>query len=104
MVERLGDEQPTSAVKAAELVWQLGHCSFPPLRLLLGSYAVESVRDRLRTIIEEIEDWKHLSFPPAPDGFRGKREDENEEEQDDDDDMQDDDNVNRDDESHDHSM
>ena len=63
MVQWLGDKQPTSAVKAAELVWQLGHCSFPPLRLLLGSYAVESVRDRLRSIIEEIEDWKHLSFP-----------------------------------------
>ncbi|KAF2142986.1 uncharacterized protein K452DRAFT_269625 [Aplosporella prunicola CBS 121167] len=59
----LNDRQPTSAVKSAELVWQLGHCSYPPLRLLLGTYAVESIRDRLRSIIEEIEDWKHLSFP-----------------------------------------
>ncbi|MCJ1462545.1 hypothetical protein MMC07_001147 [Pseudocyphellaria aurata] len=67
MVQWLGDRQPTSAIKAAELVWQLGHCSFPPLRLLLGSYAVESVRDRLRSIIEEIEDWKHLSFAPIED-------------------------------------
>jgi NAD(P)-dependent dehydrogenase (short-subunit alcohol dehydrogenase family) len=63
MLQWLGDKQPVSAVKAAELVWQLGHCSFPPLRLLLGSYAVESIRDRLKCIIEEIEDWKHLSFP-----------------------------------------
>ena len=62
MVQWLGDKQPTSAVKSAELVWQLGHCSFPPLRLLLGSFAVESVRDRLRCVIEEIEDWKHLGF------------------------------------------
>lgn len=68
MVQWLGDRQPTSAIKAAELVWQLGHCSFPPLRLLLGSYAVESVRDRLRSIIEEIEDWKHLSFAPSEEG------------------------------------
>ncbi|KIX06548.1 uncharacterized protein Z518_04524 [Rhinocladiella mackenziei CBS 650.93] len=60
----LGDNQPTSVVKAAELVWQLGHCRYPPLRLLLGSFAVESIRDRLKSIIEEIEDWKHLSFPP----------------------------------------
>ncbi|KAH8689652.1 short chain dehydrogenase/reductase family protein [Talaromyces proteolyticus] len=59
----LGDKQPVSAVKAAELVWQLGHCSFPPLRLILGSYAVDTIRDRLRCITEEIEDWKHLSFP-----------------------------------------
>ena len=99
MVQWLGDKQPTSAVKAAELVWQLGHCSFPPLRLLLGSYAVESVRDRLRSIIEEIEDWKHLSFPCGADGPNVKQEDgtrnikeENDDKEDDgreDDEMQD---------------
>ncbi len=59
----MGDNQPTSAVKSAELIWQLGHCSYPPLRLLLGTYAVESIRDRLKCITEEIEDWKHLHFP-----------------------------------------
>lgn len=63
MLHWIGNNQPTSAVKAAELIWQLGHCSFPPLRLLLGTFAVESIRDRLRSIMEEIEDWKHLSFP-----------------------------------------
>ncbi|KAK7717413.1 1,2-dihydroxy-3-keto-5-methylthiopentene dioxygenase [Diaporthe eres] len=66
MVTWLGDRQPTSAVKCAELVWQLGHCSYPPLRLLLGSYAIESIRDRLRSVTEEIEDWKHLNFPVPP--------------------------------------
>ena len=74
VVQWLTDKQPTSAVKAAELVWQLGHCSYPPLRLLLGRYAVESVRDRLRSIIEEIEDWKHLSFPS--DGTANRQEDD----------------------------
>ena len=54
MVQWLNDRQPVSAVKSAELVWQLAHCSYPPLRLLLGSYAVESIRDRLRSIIEEV--------------------------------------------------
>lgn len=71
MVQWLGDRQPTSAVKCAELVWQLGHCSYPPLRLLLGSYAIESIRDRLRSVTEELEDWKHLNFPVAPDAERG---------------------------------
>ena len=66
MVQWLGDRQPTSAVKCAELVWQLGHCSFPPLRLVLGSYAIESIRDRLRSVTEELEDWKHLNYPAAP--------------------------------------
>ena len=69
----MGSNQPTSVVKAAELVWQLGHCRYPPLRLLLGSFAVESIRDRLKSIIEEIEDWKHLSFPPL-EGFEEKEE------------------------------
>ncbi|KAL8767695.1 MAG: hypothetical protein Q9209_005875 [Squamulea sp. 1 TL-2023] len=52
----------TSTVRCAELVWQLGHCTYPPLRLLLGAFAVESVRDRLRCVIEEIEEWRWLGF------------------------------------------
>ncbi|KAG6068561.1 hypothetical protein E4U16_007936 [Claviceps sp. LM84 group G4] len=64
MVQWLGDRQPTSAVKCAELIWQLAHCSYPPLRLLLGSYAIESIRDRMRSVTEELEDWKHLNFAP----------------------------------------
>ena len=71
----MGSNQPTSVVKAAELVWQLGHCRYPPLRLLLGSFAVESIRDRLKSIIEEIEDWKQLSFPPM-EGFEEKEDDD----------------------------
>lgn len=67
MVQWLGDRQPTSAVKCSELVWQLAHCSYPPLRLLLGSYAIESIRDRMRSVTEELEDWKHLNFPVSTD-------------------------------------
>lgn len=91
MVQWLGDKQPTSAVKAAELVWQLGHCSYPPLRLLLGSFAVESVRDRLRCVTEEIEDWKWLCFKGEGDqgggggGGSGRGSGKNEEEDEDED-------------------
>lgn len=74
MVSWLGDRQPTSAVKCAELVWQLGHCSYPPLRLILGSYAIESIRDRLRSVTEELEDWKHLNFPAAPESGGGDKD------------------------------
>lgn len=73
MVQWLGDRQPTSAVKCAELVWQLAHCSYPPLRLLLGSYAIESIRDRMRSVTEELEDWKHLNFVLAT----GEKDEEN---------------------------
>lgn len=102
VVQWLSRQQPTSAVKSAELTWQLGHCSFPPLRLLLGSFAVESIRDRLRCIIEEvhathpipacysshipilttpriqIEDWKHLSFVTAEEEAKAKDADNSE--------------------------
>ncbi|KAI0166396.1 hypothetical protein GGR57DRAFT_446566 [Xylariaceae sp. FL1272] len=71
MVQWLGEKQPTSAVKCAELVWQLAHCSYPPLRLVLGSYAIESIRDRLRSVTEELEDWKHLNYPAATDAEIG---------------------------------
>ncbi|KID89108.1 RmlC-like jelly roll fold protein [Metarhizium guizhouense ARSEF 977] len=73
MVQWLGDRQPTSAVKCAELVWQLAHCTYPPLRLLLGSYAIESIRDRMRSVTEELEDWKHLNFATA--GQESERDD-----------------------------
>jgi hypothetical protein len=86
MVQWLGDRQPTSAVKCAELVWQLGHCSYPPLRLLLGSYAIESIRDRLRSVTEELEDWKHLNFPAAPDEAESENRDKDGKDRDDRDD------------------
>lgn len=60
MVQWLNDRQPVSTVRSAELVWQLAHCSYPPLRLLLGTYAVESIRDRLRSIIEEVSTTRYL--------------------------------------------
>jgi len=62
MVQWLNDHQPVSSTKSAELVWQLGHCSYPPLRMLLGSYAVDSIRDRLKSIIEEVSTL-HISKP-----------------------------------------
>ncbi|KAI4107816.1 MAG: hypothetical protein LQ339_002426 [Xanthoria mediterranea] len=52
----------TSTARCAEVIWQLGHCAYPPLRLLLGAFAVESMRDRLRCVIEEIEEWRWLGF------------------------------------------
>lgn len=61
MMAWLRDRQPTGTAKIASIVWELGHCSFPPMRLLLGTHAVDSLRDRLRAIIEEVEDWKYLS-------------------------------------------
>ncbi|KAF2861922.1 NAD(P)-binding protein [Piedraia hortae CBS 480.64] len=77
VMQWLGDRQPTSVTRCGELVWQLGHCKYPPLRLLLGSLAVESVRDRLRSVIEEIEDWKYLHFVSS----EGRESDDSDEEE-----------------------
>lgn len=71
VIQWLDSRQPTSAKRVVELVWQLAHCSYPPLRLVLGNYAVESIRDRLKCVTEEIEDWKFLSFPAAGGGDGG---------------------------------
>ena len=64
----------TSAARCAEVIWQLGHCSYPPLRLHLGAFAVESVRDRLRCIIEEIEEWRWLGFGEGEEEGEGENE------------------------------
>lgn len=47
MIQWIGHNHPTSAIRCSELALQQDHCSFPPLRLLLGSYLAESVKDRL---------------------------------------------------------
>ncbi|KAH8149889.1 uncharacterized protein LAJ45_06041 [Morchella importuna] len=62
MIDWLKYREPTSAVRCAEIVWELAHCVHPPLRLFIGNHAVEAIRDRLRSTIEEIEDWKHLNY------------------------------------------
>ena len=76
VLQWMGDKQPTSAVKLGEVVWQLGHCTYPPLRLFLGAFAVESVRDRMKSVMEEIEDWKHLNFPSEEEGAAREKEGE----------------------------
>jgi NAD(P)-dependent dehydrogenase (short-subunit alcohol dehydrogenase family) len=54
VLQWLVDRQPVSVVRSAEVAWQIAHCSYPPLRLLLGTYAVDSIRDRLRCVTEEV--------------------------------------------------
>ena len=40
---------------------QLAHCGSPPVRLVLGSHAVDTMRDKLRHSVEEIESWLSVS-------------------------------------------
>lgn len=85
VIQWLEARQPVSAKRVMELVWQLGHCSYPPLRLALGNHAIETFRDRLKSVTEEIEDWKFLSFPASGDATQSSKnaqeqEDEGEDE------------------------
>ncbi|KAK9466385.1 hypothetical protein V1512DRAFT_263498 [Lipomyces arxii] len=60
MILWVSDRRNTAVVKIGEIVWELAHSRNPPLRLLLGSEAIESMRNKLRQAIEEVEDWKFL--------------------------------------------
>ncbi|KAK9455285.1 hypothetical protein V1511DRAFT_499999 [Dipodascopsis uninucleata] len=60
----LSANNSTKSDKVGRVVIELAHCRHPPMRLLLGSDAVETMRDRLRQVIEEVEDWKFLYTDP----------------------------------------
>lgn len=49
-----------NAVALAYTIGELAHCGAPPLRLPFGKHALKMVRDRVRGLVEEIEDWKYL--------------------------------------------
>ncbi|RPB05814.1 NAD(P)-binding protein [Choiromyces venosus 120613-1] len=61
MIDWLKYREPTSAIRIAEITWELGHSTHPPLRLFMGNHAVEAIRDRLRSTIEEVS-FPFLSF------------------------------------------
>ncbi|KAK9474108.1 uncharacterized protein V1510DRAFT_412446 [Dipodascopsis tothii] len=60
MILWLDARQSTSGRKIADIVFEVAHCGNPPLRVLLGSEAVESMQDKLRQAVEEVEDWKFM--------------------------------------------
>jgi NAD(P)-dependent dehydrogenase (short-subunit alcohol dehydrogenase family) len=50
----------SNGAKLGVLMWELAHCQNPPLRFAFGTQAIKSVKDKLRSVVEEIEDWKYL--------------------------------------------
>lgn len=54
------DHRSANAVALAYTVGELVHCAAPPLRLPFGKEALKMVRERVRGLVEEIEDWKYL--------------------------------------------
>ncbi|ODV90296.1 hypothetical protein CANCADRAFT_2027 [Tortispora caseinolytica NRRL Y-17796] len=55
------ERHAVSLPKAADIVWELVHCQDPPVRLALGTQAVDTLLDKMRFAVEEAEDWKFLS-------------------------------------------
>jgi NAD(P)-dependent dehydrogenase (short-subunit alcohol dehydrogenase family) len=68
----LDGQQPGNPDLAAEAIVAAVHSDHPPLRLPLGQTAVDSIRTKLNTQLEELERWKDLSLTtdhPANDGI-----------------------------------
>ncbi len=55
-------KQPGDPARAAEAIVKAVLAPEPPLRLLLGRFAYDQVRKKLRTLSEEIEAWKDVTL------------------------------------------
>jgi NAD(P)-dependent dehydrogenase (short-subunit alcohol dehydrogenase family) len=54
--------QPGDPQKAAGAIWQLANTPDPPLRLQLGSDALNLVQDKLASVAAELERWRELTL------------------------------------------
>ena len=61
LLSRSRDRQPTDPNRVAEIVWQLAHCGSPPVRMLLGTHALDTMRDKLRDMLEVLENWSSVA-------------------------------------------
>jgi len=54
-------KQPGDPKKAAKAILQVADAENPPVHLLLGTDALQFVRQKLKSLSEEIDQWEHLS-------------------------------------------
>lgn len=59
--EYLRNSAPGDPCKAAAAIGQLLQTENPPLRLALGPDAVQSVRDKAEKLLQDLNEWEHLS-------------------------------------------
>jgi hypothetical protein len=67
-LEQLDGKQPGDPARAARAIVDAVEAEAPPRRLPLGTMALEHIRAKLTTQLEELEAWSELSastdFPP----------------------------------------
>jgi NAD(P)-dependent dehydrogenase (short-subunit alcohol dehydrogenase family) len=61
-LEKMDGQQPGDPAKAAEAIFQLAEAENPPLRLVLGKYAIEKVERVLKGRQRELETWRNLGL------------------------------------------
>ncbi|HEY0055692.1 MAG TPA: oxidoreductase [Pedobacter sp.] len=55
-------QQPGDPMKAAKAIIKIANSDNPPLRLPLGKVAIEAIRNKLRSMEEEISDWEKVGL------------------------------------------
>ncbi len=69
LLSKMGGTQPGDPVRAAELICSMADQENPPLRLVIGKYAINKVRKKLAQSEAELKQWEGAGaatdFPPA---------------------------------------
>jgi NAD(P)-dependent dehydrogenase (short-subunit alcohol dehydrogenase family) len=61
LLDEIAGKQPGDPVRAAEAILAVADTERPPLHLLLGSDALRRARDKLDTLIEEMDRWEEVT-------------------------------------------
>ena len=61
LLDGIAGKQPGDPVRAAEAILAVADAERPPLHLLLGSDALRRARDKLDTLIEEMDRWEEVT-------------------------------------------
>ena len=62
-LQRIDGRQPGDPQRAAQAIWQIAQTPKPPFRLVLGKYAYDRFAQKLRSIGQELEEWKDIGLP-----------------------------------------
>jgi NAD(P)-dependent dehydrogenase (short-subunit alcohol dehydrogenase family) len=62
LLQNSSGKQPGNPVKAANAILLAVNAEHPPLRLVLGKVALEAIRDKFRTVEEELSRWEAVSL------------------------------------------
>ncbi|MHB1178535.1 MAG: oxidoreductase [Daejeonella sp.] len=65
MINGISGKQPGDPVKAAKAILAIVNSDSPPRRLALGKIAVDNIRNKIRSVEKDIDQWEDLSLNTA---------------------------------------